>query len=81
MDHILKYLILLVILLAPSFNCEEAAVNTLEVKSNDKESVKVEDKIYVPPLSLDDEPFTMRLDLEKLKPFGGATSPEISYHK
>ena len=81
MDCILKYLILLVIFLTPSCHCEEAAINTLEVKSNDKESVRAEDKVYVPPLSLDDEPFTMRLDLEKLKPSAGASSPAIGYHK
>ena len=63
MDCIAGLLLLLLLLLAPSFNCEEATANSLEVISSGGGIIS-EEPIYIPPLNLDVEPFTMRLDLE-----------------
>ena len=56
MDQICRYLVLIVIFLSPSFNCEEAMINTIEVISTGGTQVEEAPEVYVTPLSLDVEP-------------------------
>ena len=78
MEQFSLYQFLLIFFLASSFNCEEATTNTLEVISTYGSSIEEVPEIYVPPLSLDEPPFLMRLDLDKIFAENGEASPYIN---
>ena len=81
MDCITRFLLIVGILIAPTFYCEEATVNTLEVVSGDGTNQQAREQIYVPPLSLDVEPFPMRLNLAKMSPVAEEPSINIASHR